>query len=56
MEKIFAIINQMEADGVIRSYAVGGAIGAIFWIEPFTTKDVDVFVHLTTSQIGRAHV
>ena len=44
MEKIFALINQMEADGVIGRYAIGGAIGAIFWIEPFTTKDMDVFV------------
>lgn len=46
MEKIFAIIKQMEADGVIGRYAIGGAIGAIFWLEPFTTKDVDVFVSL----------
>lgn len=46
MEKIFAVINQMEADGVIGRYAIGGAVGAIFWLEPITTKDVDVFVAL----------
>ena len=44
MEKIFAVINQMEAEGVIGRYAIGGAIGSIFWLEPITTKDVDVFV------------
>lgn len=49
MEKIFALLNQMEADGVIGRYAIGGAVGAIFWLEPFTTKDVDVFVTLPTA-------
>ena len=46
MEKIFALLNQMEADGVIGPYAIGGAVGAIFWLEPFATKDLDVFVML----------
>ena len=52
MEKIFALINQMEADGVIGRYAIGGAVGAIFWLEPFTTMDLDVFVVLPTSSGG----
>ena len=52
MEKIFALINQMEADGVIGRYAIGGAIGSIFWLEPITTKDVDVFVILPTATGG----
>ena len=52
MEKIFAVVNDMEAAGVIGRYAIGGAIGAIFWIEPFTTKDVDVFVALPASPGG----
>lgn len=52
MEKIFAVLNQMEADGVIGRYAIGGAVGAIFWLEPITTKDVDVFVTLPTGPGG----
>ena len=52
MEKIFALIKQMEADGVIGRYAIGGAIGSIFWLEPITTKDIDVFVVLPTSPGG----
>ena len=52
MEKIFALINQMEADGVIGRYAVGGAVGAIFWLEPMQTKDLDIFVVLPTSHGG----
>jgi len=43
---VIAIINQMQADGVIADYAIGGAIGAIFYLEPFGTLDVDVFVAL----------
>ena len=42
----------MEADGVIGRYAIGGAVGSIFWLEPITTKDVDVFVMLPTSPGG----
>jgi hypothetical protein len=39
------VINQMQADGVIGSYAVGGAVGATFYLEPVATFDVDIFVH-----------
>ncbi|MEQ1853400.1 MAG: hypothetical protein ABMA01_17620, partial [Chthoniobacteraceae bacterium] len=52
MEKIFAVIKQMEADGVIGRYAIGGAVGSIFWLEPITTKDIDVFVVLPKSAGG----
>ena len=40
------VINQMQADGVIETYAVGGAVGATFYLEPTATFDVDVFVAL----------
>ncbi len=52
MEKIFAVIKQMEHDRVIGRFAIGGAIGSIFWIEAVTTKDVDVFVALPESGGG----
>jgi len=39
------VINQMQADGIIGSYAVGGAVGATFYLEPVATFDVDIFVH-----------
>jgi hypothetical protein len=44
MKETFAVINQMVADGVIEDYAVAGAIGAMFYVEPFSTEDLDVFV------------
>lgn len=37
-------MNQMEADGIVESYAIGGAVGATFHIEPVSTLDVDIFV------------
>ena len=44
MKETFAVINQMVADGAIKNYAVAGAIGAMFYVEPFSTEDLDVFV------------
>src|ERR1019366_4447173 len=41
---VIVTINQMEADGVIDRYAIGGAVGATFYLEPVSTLDVDVFV------------
>src|SRR5258706_10672269 len=41
-------INQMQADGVIGKYAIGGAVGATFYLEPAATLDVDIFVTLPT--------
>ncbi len=34
----------MVADGAIQNYAAAVAIGAIFYVEPFSTEDLDVFV------------
>lgn len=42
------VVNQMQADRVIRKYAIGGAIGALFYLEPVLTKDIDIFVMLPT--------
>jgi len=40
------MINQMQAAGVIGRYAIGGAVGATFYLEPFATQDIDIFVSL----------
>ena len=42
--KVISIINQMEADGAVERYAIGGAVGATFYLEPVATLDVDIFV------------
>ncbi len=42
--EVITTINRMKADGVIDDYAIGGAVGATFHLEPVSTLDVDIFV------------
>ncbi len=44
MKQTLAVIEQLYAGGVIGAYAIGGAVGAAFYLEPVATLDVDVFV------------
>jgi hypothetical protein len=37
IKEVIATINQMQADGVIDRYAIGGAVGATFYLEPVAT-------------------
>jgi len=41
---VIAILNDMEAATVVDAYAIGGAVGATFYLEPVATLDIDVFV------------
>jgi hypothetical protein len=34
--------NELVAAGLIKDYALGGALAAIYYTEPFTTYDVDI--------------
>lgn len=52
MRETLELINQMRADGVIGEYAIGGAVGAMLYLEPAATLDVDVFVTLPSSKGG----
>jgi hypothetical protein len=44
MKDTFAVLNQMVKDAALENYAVVGAVGAIFYVEPFSTQDIDVLV------------
>ncbi|HEV2246020.1 MAG TPA: hypothetical protein VGW37_05145 [Terriglobia bacterium] len=46
MKETLEVINQMQAEGVIGRYAIGGAVGATFYLEPSATLDIDIFVAL----------
>ncbi len=48
IREVIGTINQMETDGVIERYAIGGAVAATFYLEPVATLDVDVFVAFRT--------
>ncbi len=52
MKATLETINRMQADGIIGKYAIGGAVGATFYLEPAATLDVDIFVALPTSPGG----
>jgi hypothetical protein len=47
---VIATINQMQSDSVIEGYAIGGAVGATFYLEPIATVDVDIFGKLFLSE------
>jgi hypothetical protein len=49
MKETLKVLNQMVKDGVIEEYAIGGAIAAIYYLEPFDTADLDIFVQVETS-------
>lgn len=42
--QVIRVVNQMQDDGVVERYAIGGAVGATFYLEPVATLDVDIFV------------
>lgn len=46
MKTTLEMINRMQDDGVIGKYAIGGAVGATFYLEPSATVDVDIFAML----------
>lgn len=52
MKSIFEVINRMQAEGVIGKYAIAGAVGATFYLEPAATLDVDILVALRNSSGG----
>jgi hypothetical protein len=45
-KKVLEVLNDMQSEGVIQEYALAGAVGAAVYLEPFYTKDLDVFVAL----------
>ena len=50
MKATLEVINRMQAEGIIGKYAIGGAVGAIFYLEPLATLDIDIFVSLKNPQ------
>lgn len=46
IEEVLRTVNQMKNDGVIERYAIGGAVGATFYLEPVSTLDVDIFIEV----------
>lgn len=49
MKETLKVLNRMVRAGVIGQYAIGGAVAAIYYLEPFDTLDLDIFVQLEVS-------
>jgi len=56
VKETLAVINQLEQEGIIGRYAIGGAIAATRYIEPIQTYDIDIFVILPVSPSGLVSV
>jgi hypothetical protein len=48
----FQIINRMVEDGIIRKYAVTGAVAALNYTEPTVTEDLDVLISFDELESG----
>jgi hypothetical protein len=44
MERTIKVLNDMKREGIVLDYAIGGAVAALFYIEPIETHDLDVFI------------
>ena len=46
----------MQADGVVESYAIGGGIAAVYYIEPYQTDDLDIFIPVSAVTVGESRL
>lgn len=40
---VIAVLNDMRAVGIVKSFAIGGAFAAILHSEPLSTINLDIF-------------
>jgi predicted nucleotidyltransferase len=52
MDKAIRLLNELKNKDLIVDYAIGGGIAAIFYVEPFLTYDLDVFI-IPTVEAGK---
>lgn len=50
MKKTIEVLNELKEKGLIKDYAIGGAIAALRWTEPFFTQDLDIFILLKEAE------
>lgn len=43
MERAFKVIAEMYKKGILKDYAIGGAVATLYYTEPFNTYDIDIF-------------
>jgi hypothetical protein len=45
LAEVLRAANGLAAANLIEDWALGGALAAIYYIEPFATYDADIFFH-----------
>lgn len=54
LKNLLTAINRAQADGVIDQYAVAGAAGAAFYIEPAAVLEAEIYVKLPSETTSSA--
>lgn len=44
MKETLEVLNELQENGLIEDYAIGGGIATIFYTEPLFTYDLDIFI------------
>ncbi len=42
---VLQVLNELEERGLLDEYAIGGAVGVLYYVEPVLTYDFDVICH-----------
>jgi hypothetical protein len=51
LAEALAAIHRLKSEGVVKDYAIGGAMALVFWSEPRPTFDLDVFVRFPSKSV-----
>ncbi|MBI3486488.1 hypothetical protein HY025_06170 [Candidatus Daviesbacteria bacterium] len=52
MKLTIQAINKLKEKGVIKDYAIGGAVASFFYLEATLTEDLDVFINIEFHEGG----
>ena len=55
MADVLRAANDLVAAGLIEDYALGGALAAIYYVEPFTTYDADI-IFVAAEKVGDVRI
>ncbi len=47
--EVLRVLNSLESEKLLSRYAIGGAVGLLFYAEPILTEDLDIFCHVESS-------
>ncbi len=52
IKQVFAELEALRTAGIVEDYALGGAVGAVRYVEPAATQDIDVFVVFRSDSVA----